>query len=208
MIGVFGGTFDPVHFGHLRPALEVREQLAIDDFRLLPAGRPPHRTGTVSAARFRLDMLRLATRGLPGFSIDERELQRPGPSYMVDTLSDIRLESGDLPIALIVGQDNAASLDSWHRWTRLFELAHVVVMRRPGQPMAFKGPVQEQFSRRVARDVEQLHTQPAGLVWHVQVTQLDIASSAIRSLVRAESSPRFLMPDKVIEYMEENGLYR
>jgi nicotinate-nucleotide adenylyltransferase len=208
MIGLFGGTFDPVHFGHLRPGWEVREQLSIDDFRWLPAGQPAHRAGAVTAAHHRLAMLRLAVEGLDAFRIDERELQRPGPSYMVDSLREIRAESGERPVLLIIGQDSAASLDTWHRWRTLFDLAHIVIMQRPGQPDAESGAVRQALAERSAREASALRAVAAGLVYRVRVSQLAVSSSAIRKLVRAGRSPRFLLPDAVLEYVERQGLYR
>jgi len=128
-IGIFGGTFDPVHFGHLRAAVEAREKLGLDDFRLLPAGEPPHRGKTSASAVQRLDMLRLAIAGCPGLQVDDREIRRAGSSFMVDTLEDLRRESPASPLLLLIGQDAANGLDRWHRWPALFDLAHLVVMR-------------------------------------------------------------------------------
>jgi nicotinate-nucleotide adenylyltransferase len=208
MIGIFGGTFDPVHIGHLRSAWEVRESLRIRDFRLLPAGQPPHREGPITPAEHRLAMLRLATHGLPGLRIDERELARSGPSYMVDTLCEIRSEAGDQPLLLIIGQDSAASLDQWHQWERLPELAHLVVMRRPEQESVDSGMLAGWFAERSAQGAAELHSAPCGKVWNVPVTQLAISSSRIRALIQAGRSPRFLLPDAVIEYIGTRGLYR
>ncbi len=115
-IGIFGGTFDPVHFGHLRAAVETRELLKLEDFRLLPAGTPPHRSNTVASATHRLAMLRLAVSEQSGFTVDDREVRRGGNSYMVDTLREIRNETGDSPLILMIGQDASNVLDSWHQW--------------------------------------------------------------------------------------------
>ena len=131
-IGIFGGTFDPVHFGHLRAALESREQLDVDEFRLLPAGQPPHRDTPGVSSEHRLEMVRIALAGQPGFSVDDREVQRAGPSWMVDTLSAIRAEESEVSLILVIGQDAANELDTWHRWRDLFELAHIAIMRRHG----------------------------------------------------------------------------
>lgn len=208
MIGLLGGTFDPVHIGHLRSAWEVREQLAIDDFRWLPSGQPPHRRRPVTAAGRRLDMLRLAVGGLDGFRIDEREMRRPGPSYMVDTLREIRSESGPDPVVLIVGQDSAAGLDSWHRWRELFDLAHLVIMHRPGGRRAASEAVRQELEQRWAPEPGMLRATPAGLALRVEVSQLAVSASRIRALVRAGRSPRFLVPDAVLAYIVEHGLYR
>ena len=208
MIGIFGGTFDPVHFGHLRSAWEVRERLRVHDFRMLPAGHPPHRNGPVTPARHRLEMLHLATRSLPGVSVDEREIHRSGPSWMVDTLEDIRSEADSRPLLLIIGHDSAAELDQWHQWERLIELAHIVVMRRPGAFAGLSPALQAFYSAHRAGGPESLSESPHGSVWEVEVTQLAISSSSIRELVRAGRSPRFLLPEPVLEYIGKEGLYR
>lgn len=207
-IALLGGTFDPVHLGHLRAAWEVREQLQLEEIRLLPAGQPPHRVEQVTGASDRLQMLRLAVAGVPGYAIDERELHRPGPSYMVDTLAEVRSESGSRPVCLAMGQDSALTLESWFHWTELFEWAHLVIMQRPGRLQEYPEAVADVFAQRRATRVEELHSRPAGLVWNITVTQLDISSSAIRSQVRSGRSPRFLVPDPVAEYIDEHGLYR
>lgn len=208
MIGLLGGTFDPIHLGHLRAAWEVREALRIDDFRWLPAGRPPHRSEAVTPAAHRLAMLQLALEGLAGFGIDQRELQRPGPSYMVDTLRDIRNESGPAPLLLIIGQDSAAGLDGWHRWRELFELAHLVIMQRPGAYPAGREDLRQALEPRTVADPGRLRSVTAGLVYRIEVSQLAISASAIRSLVRAGRSPRFLVTDAVLAYIDQHGLYR
>jgi nicotinate-nucleotide adenylyltransferase len=208
MIGILGGTFDPVHFGHLRPAWEVRERLGVDDMRLLPAGQPLLRDNVVTPAHHRIEMLRLATSALPGLGIDLREVQRPGPSCMVDTLQEIRSEAGDRPVVLIVGRDSAASLDQWHQWERLIELAHIAVMRRPGTVSGHSAVLAEFFATHTVADIGALAAGPHGRVCEIEVTQLEISSSRIRELVRLGRSPRFLAPGAVVDYISEHGLYR
>ena len=133
MIGVYGGTFDPVHYGHLRTALEVNEYFSLDELRLIPCSRPPHRVSPMAAADMRLQMLRLAVGNDPVFIIDKRELTRGGPSYMVDTLISIREEVAEVPLLLFIGADGFRYLTSWFQWERLFDFAHIVVMSRPGE---------------------------------------------------------------------------
>ncbi|MEJ2385177.1 MAG: nicotinate (nicotinamide) nucleotide adenylyltransferase, partial [Xanthomonadales bacterium] len=131
LVALFGGTFDPVHFGHLRAALEAAEQLGADEMRLLPAGEPPHRDPPRAAAPHRLAMLRRAADAHAGFTVDDREIRRAGPSWMVDTLRELRSEVGPASLVLCIGQDAANGLDRWRDWRRLFELAHLAVLRRP-----------------------------------------------------------------------------
>jgi nicotinate-nucleotide adenylyltransferase len=206
-VGLFGGTFDPVHFGHLRAAFEAMEMLGVGDFRLLPAGRPPHRASTFASAGHRLAMLKLAVSGQRGFSVDDREIRREGLSWMVDTLAEIRKEEGDSPLLLLIGQDAANALDSWHEWRRLFELTHFVVMRRPETGSRYSDTLREHMQRRRTENPGKLKLKPAGMVLHLEVTQLDISSTAIRGLLAKGRSPEFLMPDSVIEYIRDNRLY-
>jgi len=206
-IGLFGGTFDPVHFGHLRAALEAKELLKLNDFRLLPAGTPPHRAPPVASAEHRLAMLRLAVAGHPGISVDDRETRRSGNSYMVDTLGEIREESGDAPLMLLLGQDAANALDTWHEWQTIFQLAHLVIMRRPESVVSWSGELLEWVEPRLLERPEQLGEKPAGYVLPLEVTQLAISSTGIRSRLFAGQSPCFLLPDAVVDYITQNRLY-
>lgn len=207
-VGIFGGTFDPVHFGHLRAAVEAREKLGLSDFRLLPAGQPPHRADTVAGGNQRLEMLRLAIAGCTDLTVDDREVRRAGYSYMSDTLAEIRSEAAEAPIMLMIGQDAANALDSWHDWRRLFELAHLVVMRRPDAHFACVGELRTEIERRRVRDPARLHECAAGRVLSLEITQLDISSTHIRALLASGRSPRFLLPDPVLEFILAQGLYR
>ena len=206
-IGIFGGTFDPVHYGHLRAAVEAMESLQLQDFRIVPAGTPPHRANTFAPAEHRLAMLKLALARYPELRVDVREVQRAGASFMVDTLSEIRLEEGDAPILLMIGQDAVNTLDQWHEWRNLFELAHLVIMRRPESKHIYSGALFEQIQPRLVNDPGELQNAPAGLVLPLEVTQLAISSTEIRRQICAGLSPRFLLPDPVIDYILEHGLY-
>ena len=206
-IGVFGGTFDPVHCGHLRTAFEMLEALDFAQIRFVPCGDPPHRGGTVASAEQRLAMVLAATSGQPGFAVDEREVRRAGPSYSVDTLDALRREFPRHPLGLILGMDAFIKLPSWHRWTDIFDVAHVVVAHRPGWRAPDYGPLGELLAERRTHKVESLHETPAGLVHIHAVTPLDIASTDIRELLRIDRSPRFLVPDPVIDVMRAFGCY-
>jgi DNA polymerase III subunit delta len=158
---IFGGTFDPVHYGHLRAAAEVSEKLDVSDFRLLPAGQPPHRDHTGAEAYHRLAMLELALAPYPDLTVDEREVRREGPSYMVETLASIRRRSRQAPVILCLGQDAANKLEGWHRWRELFDLAHLVVMKRPRSRPRYPEAVAEELkARRCAHEC--LMNEPAG----------------------------------------------
>lgn len=206
-IGLFGGTFDPVHYGHLRAALEAKEILGLDDFRLLPAGTPPHRPSPVAPAAHRLAMLRLAIAGHPGFSVDDRETRRSGFSYMVDTLREIRQECGEKALLLLIGQDAANDLDSWHEWRSIFELAHLVIMRRPESLVAWSGELQQRVESRIVNRPDRLREKMAGYVLPLEITQLAISSTDIRERLSSGRSAGFLLPDPVLDYISQNRLY-
>jgi nicotinate-nucleotide adenylyltransferase len=210
-IGIFGGTFDPIHFGHLRPAWEMREQLGLAEVRFIPASVPPHRTTPLVTAEQRLAMLRLALQGVDGMRVDEREFLREGPSYMVDTLHSLRDELGEQPMVLLLGLDAFLGLSAWHRWQELIELAHIAVAIRPGwerSELEGEGDVARLWQARRGDGWEQLRQRPAGRVVMVEVTPLAISATAIRQQLQEGRSPRFLLPDSVLDYIEHNGLYR
>ena len=207
---VFGGTFDPVHFGHLRAAAELQDQLRADDFRLVPAGQPPHRGQPAASGTQRLRMVALALEGQDDLRIDGREVARAGVSYMVDTLADLRAELGDTrPLVLVLGQDAANDLDRWHRWRALFDYAHLAVMTRPGVAPEYGDELAGVIGpRTLAVNGDADWQGSAGTVRHFEVRELEIASTDIRRQVAAGISPRFLLPQTVIDYIAAHGLYR
>ena len=196
-IGIFGGTFDPIHYGHLRTAFELLEALRFSAIRFIPGGDPPHRGATEASAELRLQMVVAATAGEPRFVVDDREILRAGPSYTIDTLVSLRREFSEVPMGLIIGMDAFLGLATWHRWAELLDHAHIIVARRPGWRAPESGPVGELFAERRTERVEDLHAQRAGRIYIRTVTQLDIASTAIRKLVGNGGDPRFLVPDAV-----------
>jgi len=205
MIGIFGGTFDPIHYGHLRSALEVQELFGLDEVRLIPCFQPPHRDMPAATAAMRLRMLQLAINHLPGMTIDTRELDRAGPSYMVDTLKSLHEDFPGQALLLFIGSDAFENLTGWHRWQQLFDYAHIVVLTRPGY--AIKS-LDAFFNHRLVNDKTGLSHTQAGLVLFQPVTQLDISATAIRNMIGQKQSPRFLLPDTVIEYINQNKLYQ
>ena len=197
-----------MHFGHLRAAVEARESLQLDRLILLPAGNPPHRSGTFAGAGHRLAMLQLAVKNYPDLPVDPREVQRQGYSWMVDTLAEFRAESGpNQPLALLLGQDAVNQLDSWKEWRRLFELAHIVIMRRPDSSHAYSAGLLAEIEPRLVGKLAALRHQPGGLVLPLEVTQLAISSTDIRQRLQSGQSCRFLLPAEVIGYIRQHGLY-
>jgi len=206
-IGILGGTFDPVHCGHLRLALEVRATLGLAEVRLMPASNPRLRAPPRAAADNRLAMLECAVADCPGLNVDARELSRPGPTSTVDTLESLRAELPDRSLCLILGMDAFARIEAWHRWREIFDLAHLVVVRRPGSPDPGGDALAELLVARRCRDFDRLHDEPAGRIAVLEVPGLDISGSRIRALVAGRADIRFLVPDAVAALINERGLY-
>lgn len=204
MIGIYGGTFDPVHYGHLRTALEVKQIFSLDEIRLIPCSQPPHRKTPLSTAQARLKMLTLAINNQPELTIDKRELDREGFSYMVDTLKSLRNENKDQSLLLFIGTDAFKGLTSWHLWQQLFDYAHLVVVTRPG----YKEPALDEFlSSKLVTNRENLRQNIAGCLFFQAVTQLDISATAIREMIQQGKNPGFLLPESVVDYIKANKLY-
>lgn len=209
-IGILGGTFDPIHFGHLRLAQELVEALPLDEVRFVPAARPPHRAEPLADAMHRAEMARIAIADNPAFSIDMREFEREGPSYMFDTLASLRADSGaEVQLYLMLGADAFLALSTWHRWQELFELAHIVVAHRPGHTLDTSSPMMCPALRNEWRHrfCESHPENAAGNILTRRIAALDISSSAIRKGLGQEHSPRYLLPDAVLGYILENKLY-
>lgn len=207
-IGIFGGTFDPIHYGHLRSAFEMLQALDFEEVRFIPCGDPPHRGVTYATAEQRLRLVELAIHGQDGFIADDRELKRDGLSYTVDTLESLRKEFPDRSLGLIVGMDAFLGLPGWHRWDEILDIAHIVVAHRPGWKAPDIGALGKLISDYGTHRVEDLHTAVAGRVHIHAVTQLEIASTEIRELVAAGRDPRFLMPDAVRDEILDIELYK
>ena len=206
-IGLFGGTFDPVHYGHLRTGFELMQALGLAEMRYIPAGRPPHRDQPLADATLRLAMVRAAIAGQPGFTVDDREVRRDGPSYAVLTLEELKAEAPQRRLCLAVGMDAFLGLDRWHRWRDVLRLAHVVVAHRPGWRAPADGTLGELLSACGTRDPARLAAADAGLVYVHAVTQLEISSTDLRNIVTGGRDPRYLVPDEVREIIRRTGCY-
>jgi nicotinate-nucleotide adenylyltransferase len=206
-IGIFGGTFDPIHNGHMRTALELRDSLHLAEVKFLPAGNPPHRDQTQATAEMRLAMVQAATGDEPGFSVDDREVRRTGLSYSVDTLTELRAEHPDRSLCLLLGMDAFLGLPGWHRWREILALAHVVVAHRPGWKAPTQGPLGEVMVDHGTGTVRELHELVAGRVYVHAVTQLEISSTELRQLISRGGDPRYLVPDSVCKVLRDTGWY-
>jgi nicotinate-nucleotide adenylyltransferase len=213
-IGIFGGTFDPIHYGHLRLAEEMAEGAKLVEVRFIPSGTPPHRTQPGADPAHRVAMARLAIEDNPRFAVDDRETKRPGPGYTYDTLVDLRQQLGpSQPIALLLGADAFLDLATWHRWRELFGLAHILVAYRPGFPIdtwqaRMPEPLAHEYAARLMQQPLAVHLAPAGGIAAVSMTGLDISATFVRQALRGGSSVRYLLPDSVLAYIRSHGLYR
>ena len=192
-LAIFGGTFDPIHLGHLSVAWEASELLDAE-VRLMPASIPPHRSSPTASAPQRVEMLRAALRGQSRLSLDTRELDRSGPSYTIDTLHEFRQELGARPLVLLLGADAFAGLRSWHRWRELFDVAHIGVLNRPGVDACIPVELERAVAPRRTDDPAVIGAQPAGRVIELAVTPLEISATRIRELLAAGRDPRYLLP--------------
>jgi nicotinate-nucleotide adenylyltransferase len=212
-IAILGGTFDPVHYGHLRFADDVRRALGLAEVRLLPAADPPHRDRPTASAADRLAMLELAVAEFPGLAVDDRELRRAGKSYTVLTLEELRVEFPDSPILVLLGADAFRGLPSWRRWQELFDLAHFVVVERPGANLeaGLSAPLLAAWRDRLVDDPAILLARPAGAIVVQPIAPVDVSATLIRDRLAHRGSAgtewRGLLPPAVLAYIERHHLY-
>ena len=205
MIGLIGGTFDPIHFGHLRPALEITETLGLEHTRFIPSARPPHRWQPEASAEHRLAMVKLAIQDVQQFVLDDREYQRPGASFTIDTVKSLREEFGkQKPLCLLIGMDALQSFTTWRDWQGILACCHLVISPRPGYSPDLE---QKWISQRLTDDVNQLKAAPAGKLLICSVKQFDISATYIRKQLLNGKSLRYLTPKKVCDYIARKGLY-
>lgn len=207
-IGILGGTFDPIHFGHLRMALELYELLTPTQIKFLPSYQPMHRPSPLVSAEHRLAMLKQALpQDLP-FVADDREIKRRGPTYTLDTLLELRKELPGTPLCLFLGLDVFLSLNEWKQWEDILGYSHLIVAYRPPWKIPDQGVIAELLKKHVQQDINYFHTQLAGgILLHPAMTALDISSSQIRALIHSGKDPRYLLPDAVYCYIKQHQLY-
>jgi len=208
MIGILGGTFDPIHYGHLRTALDVQEYLSLEQVRFIPCGEPAHRNKPIAEPLQRLAMVRAAITGQKDFVADDREIRRDGPSYMVDTLASLQQDFSSKSFCLILGTDAFNSLDQWHQWERILDIANIVVMQRP----AMQG--QNEINKRLFSQLQDhfveakdLKTKQNAGISFVPVTQLDISATKIRQQWKQNKDIRFFLPDSVLTLIQQQNIY-
>ena len=212
-IGIFGGTFDPIHFGHLRLAQEVADSLRLAEVRFVPSGMPPHRAMPGASAAHRLEMVGLAVSGNPLFTVDARESTSTSPGYTVDTLTALRAELGAAQsLVLLLGADAFLDLAAWKQWRRLFDLAHIAVAYRPGFPVdtwqsQMPPALAAEYEARLMHQPFAVHIAPAGGVVVVPIAELAISATMIREATRRGGNVRYLLPDKIYQYIQIHRLY-
>ena len=205
---MLGGTFDPIHHGHLRMALDLRDRLGFEQVRLVPCAQPPHRESPGCSAQQRLEMVKLALDAEPKLLIDDRELRADRLSYSYDTLASLRAELGEtVSLTMVMGTDSLVSLDSWHRWQELLALSHILVIARPGWQLDDQHPVAHWLQQHRAERIDELHRVPHGRVLLQRFAGLEISASEIRQQIAEGRSPRFLLPDAVWNHIRQQRLY-
>lgn len=205
-IGLFGGTFDPIHYGHLRPAVEMAERFSLSTLYLLPNHRPAHRGPTAASTDSRIDMLELALENAPHLAIDGREALRDRPSYTIDTLREVHAEQPEATLLFFMGMDAFAAFDTWHEWEAILTLANLVIVNRPeARHSAFSADL---LTRQQANCGERIISGRCGVIEICDVTQLAISATDIRRRIAQNLSVRFLLPEPVLEYIGQNSLYR
>jgi nicotinate-nucleotide adenylyltransferase len=211
-IGILGGTFDPIHFGHLRLAEEMAAQFKLDQIRFIPAGKPWQRSVPRASGEQRLAMVQAAIAGNARFVVDAREVKRDKASYTVDTLTELREEFGKtVPMALALGMDAFINLHTWHRWQDLLALTHVVIATRPGVALEVEklsDDLRTEYQKRLSNNSTLLQASPSGHIFSLAMTPLDISATRIRASLAAGRSARYLIPDAVVQYIEQHNLYR
>ncbi|WP_455811724.1 nicotinate-nucleotide adenylyltransferase [Pseudomonas graminis] len=207
---LFGGTFDPIHYGHLKPAEALAQLTGLEKVTLLPNNVPPHRPQPEATPAQRVEMVKLAISGNPLFDLDLREMQRDTPSYTIDTLAALRAERGDQqPLAFIIGQDSLLTLHKWHRWQDLLSLCHLLVCQRPGYRSEMETPeLQRWLDRHLTTQPQVLQQSPAGYILMAETPLIDISATEIRARRHRGQSDVDLLPPAVSDYIDREGLYR
>jgi len=203
-----GGTFDPIHNGHLRTALELQQWLGVDQIALIPAKTPVHREAPGRTSEQRLEMVRLAVADEPALRVDDREICSDQPSYSLLTLQSLRKELGDeRPICMIMGMDAYQTLPSWHEWEKFIDLCHLIVVQRPGYQLPDGDQISDFTQQHRVATPQDVLTKPAGSVLFHELTPLAISATQIRQTIEQGLSPRYLLPDQVWRYIQANRLY-
>lgn len=206
-IGILGGTFDPIHMGHLRMAIELYEALDLAKVHIMPCFQPMHRKQPVASPEHRLAMVKCAVQGEPALYADDREIQRKGSTYTIDTLLEMREAMPDIPLCLLVGIDAFLGFLSWHRWKEILNHAHIIVAHRPHYQLPATGLIADLMQERLQHELAFIHENQAGGILFRPITALEISATDIRKQIAMRRNPRYLLPDGVYDYIKQHGIY-
>lgn len=206
-IGFLGGTFDPIHFGHLRPALEISEALSLQQLFLMPNHIAPHKEKSHCSAQQRSEMVKLAIQHQPKIQIDNRELERNKPSYTIDTLKELKAQYPTTPLCFIMGMDSLITFDSWFHWQEILDYCHLIISQRPGWHGQFNSTVQDIVNRCTTTNIQDLHQSQCGKIYFQTTSQFDISSTKIRQFLNKKQSIDYLVPQAVSDYIKQHQLY-
>lgn len=206
-IGILGGTFDPIHFGHLRLALELYDTLNLERVHILPCYQPVHRKQPAASPEHRLAMVRCAISQEPAFFADTTEIDRAGPSYMIDTLLTLKQKLGKHPLCLLLGIDAFLGFTSWHRYETILENAHIVIAHRPQYALPDTGVIADLLNKHLQDDINLIHTRESGVILLRPLTPLEISASDIRKQIAMGRNPRYLLPNAVLDYLKQQRIY-
>lgn len=206
-IGILGGTFDPIHLGHLRMALELYEALDLLNVHVMPTYQPLYRKDPVASPMQRWEMVKRAVEGEPALTADDREIRRQGATYSIDTLKEMRKEMPKVPLCLLIGIDAFLGFTSWHQWEDIFNYAHLIVAHRPHYHLPQKGVIAQLIDKRLQNKIAYIHENLAGGILLRPITALEISATDIRKQIAMGRNPRYLLPDSVYEYIKQNNIY-
>ena len=208
LMGIYGGTFDPVHHGHLKPVSEAAHQLSMDRVTLIPCHIPPHKAGPSASAAHRLAMLKCAIEQAPLFAIDTQELEKDRSSYSYQTLKAIKQANPERHLCFFMGMDSLLNFDKWYRWQDLLSLSHFVVCRRHVEGEASLGSLASGLTPHLSKNPQDLRTQSAGTILLLNTHYQDVSSTKLRQRIANNAPYRHLMPVPVANYIEHHKLYR
>jgi len=207
-IGLFGGTFDPIHYGHISIAEQLMDVLKLHAMHFIPNKHPWHRDHPVTQTAHRLAMVRIATAKNPTFIVNDIEIKRPGPTYTIDTITNIRKQIPDQPLCLVLGKDVFTTMNRWHNWETIPELVHLVIINRPGVPLPYAPWMKTLLQERDTTDVRKLSSKPGGYIFQYEIDPMIISATEIRKKLKAGKDVSTEIPSEVFRYIQQHHLYR
>jgi nicotinate-nucleotide adenylyltransferase len=207
LIGIFGGTFDPIHLGHIKIAEQALQTCYLQKVLFIPCYQPHHRTKPIASPTQRLQMVQLAIKDYANFDVDDREIKRQDISFMFDTLQSLRQDYPHDSLCLILGHDSFATLDKWHKWQELINYANLIVINRPNIQIDLSEPVKNLLKTNEIFDATKLQTKSHGLIYQLNITPIPISATEIREQLQQQKTPINTLPTKVYEYIIAKKIY-